>query len=237
MNPQAASILDSLHAVAAQRQARARDPLLAERTSAVKAFQHDRFQRTYADLLQSQRYGAAARFFLADLYGPSDFSKRDAQFARVVPTMVRLLPAEPIHTVKVMGELHALAEQLDSAMARAIDQLPLQPRGYVLAWRAVGRRPDREAQIRMLHDVGLALDAYTTKPLLRHTLRLMRAPARAAGLGDLQRFLELGFETFRRMRGAQDFLQNIVRRETRLAEAMFDATIDEAQALLMATAS
>lgn len=232
MNPQGESIVETLRSVAAERDARARDPRLAAHALAVKAFQHDRFQKTYADLLLNERYGKPARFFLEDLYGPSDFSRRDTQFARVVPTMVRLLPSEPIHTVKVMGELHALAERLDSAMARQVDQLPLSPQAYVRAWRAVGCRSEREAQIQMLREVGLALDAYTTKPLLRHTLRVMRAPARAAGLGDLQRFLERGFETFRQMHGAQDFLDTIVRRETQLAKALFDAPIEQSRALL-----
>ena len=39
--------------------------------------------------------------------------------------------------------------------------------------------------------------------MLRNSLRLMRGPAQVAGLGDLQAFLESGFETFRAMRGAR----------------------------------
>ena len=56
--------------------------------------------------------------------------------------------------------------------------------------------------------VGVALDSYTRNPLLRHTLRLMRTPAQAAGLSALQTFLERGFDTFRAMKGADTFLQN-----------------------------
>jgi hypothetical protein len=55
--------------------------------------------------------------------------------------------------------------------------------------------------------VGTALDRYTRNPLLRHSLRLMRGPAQAAGLGVLQAFLERGFDTFGEMRGATEFLQ------------------------------
>ena len=57
--------------------------------------------------------------------------------------------------------------------------------------------------------VGSALDRYTRNPLLRTSLRLMRGPAAAAGLGVLQAFLERGFDTFRDMRGAQEFLATV----------------------------
>ena len=86
--------------------------------SEVKRYQHRRFQHTYADLLASPRYARSARFFLDDLYGPEDFTRRDEQFARVVPGLMRLFPRELVGTVMSLGELHALSEQFDTAMAR-----------------------------------------------------------------------------------------------------------------------
>ena len=46
---------------------------------------------------------------LDELYGPQDFSDRDAQFARVVPALVRLFPQELVETVAVLARLHALS--------------------------------------------------------------------------------------------------------------------------------
>jgi len=74
-----------LEVVAAERQRREASPALLEKVTALKTFQQRRLSRTYADLLASARYGAAARYFLDELYGPKDFSARDAQFARVAP--------------------------------------------------------------------------------------------------------------------------------------------------------
>ncbi|HEU6455230.1 MAG TPA: hypothetical protein VN201_07180, partial [Roseateles sp.] len=71
--------------------------------------------------------------------------------------------------------------------------------------------------------VGEALDHLTRKPLLRQTLRLMRGPAQMAGLGALQNFLESGFDTFRAMRGAADFLSTVRQREEVLAGRLFAA--------------
>ena len=53
--------------VATERDRRAAQPGLPERVTALKAFQQRRFSRTYADLLASARYGAAARYFLGAL--------------------------------------------------------------------------------------------------------------------------------------------------------------------------
>jgi hypothetical protein len=217
----AQSILDQLHAVSEQRSLRAIDPALAARVQAVKHFQHVRFENSYADLLADSRYAKAARFFLDELYGPRDFTRRDAQFARVVPALVRMFPHEIVLTVKALAELHGLSEVLDSATGEALPEGPTSAQRYREAWRKVGREADRERQIMLTRQVGMALDAYTRNPLLRHSLRLMRGPARAAGLSELQKFLELGFDTFREMRGARPFLDIIVARETAYARGLF----------------
>jgi hypothetical protein len=82
-----------------------------------------------------------------------------------------------------------------------------------------------------MQHVGRSLDGLTRNPLLRHSLRLMRAPARAAGMAALQTFLEAGFDTFRAMRGADEFLELVGRRERALASALFDCQPAEANQL------
>jgi hypothetical protein len=162
--------------------------------TALKAFQQRRFSHTYADLLQSPRYGAAARYFLEELYGPEDFSARDAQFARVAPTIARLFPSDLAETVAILSALHALSETLDSAMGEQLADATIAPADYVAAWQGVGREADRNRQIDLTLAVAAQLDRITRMPLLRNALRLMRGPARAAGLAELQHTLESGFD-------------------------------------------
>lgn len=221
MSPDGQHILVHLRAVEAQRRRRQADAVLGARVQAVKRFQHARFTRTYVDLLSQPRYGRATRFFLDELYGPHDFAQRDEQFARVVPALVRLFPHEIVATVRCLAELHALSESLDSAMAMAMPAGDLDRAGYVAAWQAVGQVEQRERQIALMLEIGQALDRYTRKPLLRHSLRMMRLLAQAAGLAALQGFLESGFDTFREMRGAEDFLRTVATRERALAAALF----------------
>lgn len=223
------AILATLRTVEFERLRRSRDPELARKVVAVKAFQQRRFLHTYADLLSSPRYGGAARFFLGELYGPADFTQRDAQFARVVPSIIRLFPADVVDAVAALAELHALSETLDTAMASHLNSgavlvMPLQ---YARAWQATGRPDDREMQISLTLSVAGDLDRLTRKPLLRSSLRLMRGPARAAGLAALQQFLEAGFDTFRAMKGATEFVEIVRAREQALASMLFGARLRE----------
>lgn len=221
--PPAQQILAFLQDVNEQVALRAGDPGLRARVQAIKHYQQQRFERSYADLLSSPRYAEAARFFLDELYGPGDFSRRDAQFARVVPALVRLFPAEVVSTVIRLAQLHALSEQLDTRMARQLDGPQVDRLAYAQAWQAAGSPVERQQQIALTLSIGQAMDGFARRPLLRQALRMMRGPATAAGLPELQRFLENGFDTFKAMKGAQEFLDIVGRREQALVQALFAA--------------
>lgn len=218
----ASILLSQLAQVDRERQVRDTDPALAQTVATVKAYQQRRFARTHAGLLADPRYADAARFFLEDLYGPQDFRDRDAQFARIVPALVRLFPEEVVATVGELTALHALSEQLDTAVARQLTARSVSRASYAEAWQRVGRRPDRLRQVDMVLALGQRLEHYTQKRLLRQTLRLMRAPAHAAGLAALQAFLERGFDTFAAMHGAGQFLDSIRRDELALMTRLFE---------------
>jgi len=223
------SILSHLDVVTRERAARVSSPSLLKKVQSIKSYQQRRFSHTYADLLATPRYAGAARFFLDELYGPGDFSQRDTQFARVVPALVRLFPRDVVETVDTLAQLHALSERLDSAMGRHLTNDTVDADGYIRAWQATGQAVERKLQIALTLSVGQSLDELTRKPLLRHTLRMMRGPARAAGLSALQQFLESGFDTFLAMRGAKEFLSIVSTREHLLAASLFDtnAVTDE----------
>jgi len=180
-------------------------------------------------MLESKRYGAASRFFLDELYGPIDFTQRDHQFARVVPALVKLFPRQIVDAVGALAALHALSEALDTQMGLHLSSMPaatpapvsVTRDAYLRAWQATGRAADRAEQIRLTVSVASQLDRLTRNLLIRKSLQLMRRPAKAAGLAELQQFLEHGFATFRDMKGAAEFIAAIQVRETALAAALF----------------
>jgi hypothetical protein len=214
--------------VRALRDAARGDPVLGQDRLLVRAWQADRLARTYPDLLASPRYGPAAAFFLSDLYGPKDFSARDEALARIIPTLTRMLPAAALETIGLAVELDALSEALDQRVAAALRRrqpgahaLELSEAAYAAAYRAAGSIAERERQIWLVGQIGAALDKLARKPLIAGALRVMEAPARAAGLGALHDFLARGFAAFRGMRGADEFLTIVGTRESRINVRLF----------------
>lgn len=206
------------------RAARADDPR-AEDYPRLKEYQAARLAHCYADLLASERYRPAAEFFLSDLYGPKDFRTRDEELARVVPVMVRVLPARALQTLLDAVKMDTLSESLDTAMVLALRKNGKGRRidwpAYVAAYRACGRRQDRELQITLIDHIGKTLDRLTRMPLIRVSLKLMSGPAHLAGLGALHDFLQGGFVAFSDMKGADEFLEIVGARETALMREMF----------------
>jgi hypothetical protein len=197
------------------------DSVTPARLEEVKAFQSARLAASYADVATEPRYRLATRFFLEDLYGPKDFSRRDASMLRILPVMVRTLPDRAVETATLAIELEALSESLDHRVAAALDRGPIDQQSYGRAYREASTPAERERQIELIVAVGERLDALVTKPLVFRTLRLMRMPAKFAGLDDLQDFLERGFEAFRAMEGADEFLALVRTRETRILNRLF----------------
>jgi len=192
----------------------------------VKRFQSRRLAHTYADLSAQPRYRAATRFFLEDLYGEKDFSSRDREMLKIVPVMSRVLPASAVDTAASAIELEALSEALDQSLAEALGDAKLDDASYGEAYRASCDRREREHQVALVVAVGRRLDTLVRKPFIAQTLKLMRQPARVAGLADLQDFLERGFEAFRAMHGAHEFLETFSRRERRILDKLFSGDPD-----------
>ena len=239
------TIRDSIAAVTALRLQRANDPALGAAVGTVKTLQARRFRGTYADLMGSPSFGPAARFFLTELYSDSDYADRDLQFSRIAGTLQNLFPQPVVATAVALAALHAQTESLDHDMGHAwVAQSPQPPATaspaptpnasairdaarYTGAWRTVGQRMERQTQLARVLAMGRDLARLTRTPGLRMMLRMMRAPALAAGMGALQGFLEAGFDTFgqlsRQRGGVEQFLSTIEARETALMGQLFDA--------------
>ena len=238
MDTSAHTIQDALRNVSQLRQQQALTPALRQAIGQLKSFQARRFQATYTDLLHSPRYQPAATFFLHELYGDKDYAERDQQFARIAATIVRLFPQSVVDTAAALAQVHALTETLDDQMARhwLADQAACPARSecarYVLCWRQVGQPAERQRQLQVVLALGRQLDRLTRMRGLRTLLKMMRAPASAAGLSALQHFLETGFDAFAKMGSADEFLQRIEQRESEWLRLLFDANLESCETRL-----
>jgi len=189
-------------------------------------WQSQRLARTYADFSAQPRYRPVVDFFLNDLYGPVDFRQRDADVERVYPVMARVLSGQALATIDAALELHALSDELDARMVEILtgelgmtDRLDEQ--AYAEAFRRCGQRASRQRQVDLVVELGRTLDAVVHHPVTYATLLAARLPARLAGFGELQDFLERGVRAFRHMHGAEEFIAAVDARERRMLEQIF----------------
>jgi hypothetical protein len=205
-----------------------REPRNASRwLSPLRQWQAWRVERSFGHFLHDPQRRAAAMFFLSEVYGDHDFSRRDASVARIVPMMQKLLPASVLGTLSDAIELDALTHALDLRMAQALETLAPRRRTldqdlYALAYRQVGHRRLRMRQIDLIVRVGQGLAQAVRLPGMSLLLRLSRGPARATGLADLQGFLERGFAAFALLGEASStFLHEIEGDERASARRLF----------------
>jgi hypothetical protein len=192
---------------------------------AIKKWQTQRLAATHEDLLRSPRYVDAANFFLNDLYGAHDLTLRDNEVKRMLPSLVKLLPNAALRTVVEALEMDALSEQLDHDMAAVLaartstmssgvyDDPAAMATAYASCYRNMPNVAMRTEQIAMVSKIGKSLDKLVRQPMLGGLLAAMSGPAKIAGLSNVYDFLWRGFSAFKKMKGAQDFLQTIESRE------------------------
>jgi hypothetical protein len=207
---------------AALRDVFAGEPKLQARLRELQRWQSQRLLRSHDDLHRQPRYRLAIEFFFDELYGGTDPRGRDRDLLKVHRAMERLLPAEALNALTLAVDLEILSQELDADVTRALPAAgAITVETYAQAYRATGRRPERERQIVLLGQIGGYLDKVVQKPIVRTLVRLARRPAHAAGFGEMQDFLEHGLEAFEAMHGADEFLETIRSREWRYLERLF----------------
>ena len=197
----------------------------------VRRWQAERLETSFDRFLRDPARRPAAQFFLSDVYNDHDFSRRDADVARVLPMMQRLLPGTLLATVADALELGLLTHAFDLRMARVLQQTAPRRRKldaalYAQAYRAAGLPRLRGHQIALISHVGLGLGHALRMPGLSLLLKLARGPAKAAGLAELQGFLERGFAAFGQLGDVRGFIAEIEQDERGVALRLFNGDPD-----------
>lgn len=192
----------------------------------LRRWQTQRLEHSFAALLADPGTRPAAEFFLSDLYGDRDFRRRDADIARVLPMMQRLLPKALLSTAADAIELAVVSHRLDLAVAEALHRMAprrtrLDTGLYAQAYREAGTPLLRARQIDLTVQAGRGLARAVHMPGVGMLLRLSRGAARAAGVDALQGFLERGYTAFRGVADPDDFLARIERAEREVSRRLF----------------
>ncbi|GAB3318256.1 FFLEELY motif protein [Luteimonas notoginsengisoli] len=192
----------------------------------LRRWQAARLRLSFAYFLADPSRRPAAEFFLDDVYGDRDFTRRDADIARVMPMMQRLLPEKLLATVADAIELGALTQALDLRMAESLQALAPRRRKldeslYAEAYRDVGLPRLRAHQIDLIRRVGGGFGRALKLPGVAALLAFSRGPARFAGLSELQGFLERGVAAFEELGDAEAFVAEIERAERKASKRLF----------------
>jgi hypothetical protein len=207
---------------AAARAAAGADPTRAAVLARLKAWQGARLERTYADVIASPRYRAAAAFFLGELYAGVDATPRDRDLKRAAGALQRLLPAKALGVLERAIALEIATQRLDAALSAQLPaEAPITAASYTAAYRSSATRAEREAQLDSILEIGAVLNRLVRHASVGVLLKVAHGPAHAAGLGALQDFLERGFAAFRATGGAQEFLAVIRERESQLLARLY----------------
>lgn len=205
---------------------RVRGQPLAPEMVLLRRWQSQRLARTHADMLADLDYEPACRFFLSDIYAPRDFSQRDHDVERMYTFMSKILPDRMLHGLGLVIELNDLTHQLDEHLLQVlVDDLgvtdTITEEQYAEAYRICDNYADRVRQIDLVVEIGWSVEGVVHTRWAGMTLRLARGPAYRAGWGELQDFLERGYDAFKQMDDAEYFLGTIREREMQILDQIF----------------
>ncbi|MDO8330067.1 MAG: hypothetical protein Q7T36_06315 [Fluviicoccus sp.] len=201
------------------------DPQFHEWFVAVQLWQVERLKRTHAALLDDERFQAATRFFLSDMYGGLDLTELANEIERALPIATRLLPDSVMRTSVVALELNAITGELDEAVATLLFEkmgvTEINDDVMAEAYRLAGSREMRERQIALLRELSTGLDKYVRSRVIYATFKIANKPAHMAGLGALYDFLGRGFSVMRPMGSAQEFLDLFLNQEQAIMDRIY----------------
>ncbi|RLA31986.1 MAG: hypothetical protein DRR11_09465 [Gammaproteobacteria bacterium] len=183
----------------------------------------------YEDLGATEDRAEAVKFFVSDLTG-IDISERDHEFAKVVPLMSRMLPDKALDAVATAMRLNARVLGVNLSICRELYKeisidTEITEASYCSACRRASQLEECLELVHLTAEIGRDLDQLIRIPMIGLTLRAMRLPARLAGFGALQNFLETGYRTFNALEDVHQFLDDMTVRMTEVFTQIFTKPI------------
>jgi hypothetical protein len=182
----------------------------------LQRFQSNRLRRDHADLAAERQYCELGEFFFEEMYGPRDFSARDAQ-ARRLHQFVHLVPGVAVADVQKVLQLLDLSNRLDDAVVVWLLELGAPPdfdeAVYERAYRLADNYGDRVAQLDLVRDSLYNVYRMTRRPLVGMALERTHGLAQRVGMADIHGFLLKGYIAIQPVRDIHRFVETVTLRE------------------------
>jgi hypothetical protein len=210
----------------------------------VQRWQTLRMQATHEAHINNPRTAPALAFFAEQIYGPQDFSQRDADIKRVVPKMHKYMPNQALLSLESALRLHALSYELDYALALTLKSIALaadnpcaktsiviNSQTYAAAYSKENNADLRREQISLLIELGENLSQAIAIKGVAMMLSLSKHPARMKGLQALHLFLHDGYKAFKKIPSSQRFMDDIASKEAHLVAVLFSKQVFSQQGI------
>jgi len=209
------------------------NPVLRDQYTDFVAWQVQYMSPFYEDHRAGQGHAAAVDFFISDLTG-INISRRDQDLAKVVPVMTRMLPDRALQALADAMTLNARVLEINLSICqelfseRELDY-EISERDYCLACRRASSLEECLELVSLTRLVGEDLRRIIKFPILGVILRAMRSPARLAGFGEMQDFLETGYRTFSAVDDVNRFLDDMSIRTTEIFTSVYNEPLANLQ--------
>lgn len=192
---------------------------------ALQIFQANRLRRDYRDLAEVPQYTPVGEFFFTDIYGPGDFSDRDAQ-GRRLHHIVHLLPGVAARDVEEVLDLLDLTNRLDDDLARAMLAagvgVGFDEPTYERFYRAADNYDQRLRQLQLIDASLHNVFKLSRSGLLGIALHRSRLMARLVGIEAVHGFLARGYDALRGVGEIDTFAVTIYNRELQRLNRIYD---------------
>jgi hypothetical protein len=193
--------------------------------SALRIYQSNRLRTTYADLLASKEYGKLGEFFFTDIYGPEDYSKRNAAFIKLSRFLKDAMGLRIYSGVERLIELNELSEALDRrtleeliSMGATVDFTKAE---YEAAYRRCNNYDERVRQIELLVTSTEFMHEMSRLPAIGWIIKGVRLAAIFIGAREVMNFLERGYKAFSSTKNIAEFNATIKEREMRSLDQIY----------------
>ncbi|MCF8053258.1 MAG: hypothetical protein K9L59_18645 [Desulfobacterales bacterium] len=192
---------------------------------ALQEFQAMRLESTYADLKQDPEYREFGRFFFEEIYGPEDFSFRDASIRKLHGALKGKVHKGVVAAVDRVLEFQELSEDLDERMTAEMIETGAGPELTMDQYREIYRSLDNYNQ--RLYQIDLAMEVtrdffhLSRKWMIGVSLKTARSAANLIGLGRIMDFVHQGYTALQTISEIEPFIGTVRRRERAFNDEIF----------------
>lgn len=191
------------------------DDVLKKNKIKLKDYQINKLKNTHSDLLNDENTSPATNFFLQEFYTYKDLTKRDEEFEKVLPMMIKIFPNKVLNMFNKAIYLDYITEELEYDLSIKLNG-KITDEKYHQLFKNKENYDRRKLQLDLVKEIGTELIYIVKLPFIYTTLKVMKKPAEIAGLTEMYNFLYNGYKIFKEMKNAEEFITKLYNRELKI---------------------